>query len=102
MALRHLLERGLCLRARNYRCRLGEIDLVMGHGETLVFVEVRQRRSLSHGGAAESIDARKRSRLLATARYYLARLGSLPACRFDAVLVGPDGEVEWIQNAFGE
>lgn len=100
--MRYLLERGLRLRERNYRCRFGEIDLVLGHGETLVFVEVRQRRSLSHGGAAESIDARKRSRLLATARHYLSRLRSLPACRFDAVLVGADGGVEWIQDAFGE
>ncbi|MCC7547218.1 MAG: YraN family protein [Burkholderiales bacterium] len=101
-ALRFLLGQGLQLRARNYRCRLGEIDLILEHGDTIVFVEVRQRRSLAYGGAAESIDARKRSRLVATARHFLAGRRCTPPCRFDAILVGPGGEVQWIRGAFGE
>jgi hypothetical protein len=60
LALAFLLEQGLRLRTRNYTCRLGEIDLVLEEGNTVVFVEVRQRRSQNFGGAAESITVRKR------------------------------------------
>ena len=60
-AARHLAEHGLAIVARNYRTRLGEIDLVAREGETLVFVEVRQRASAHFGGAAASIDHRKRA-----------------------------------------
>jgi putative endonuclease len=102
LALAYLQQQGLRLRARNYTCRLGEIDLVLEDGATVVFVEVRQRSHRTFGGAAESITARKRSRLIATARHFLARQRSLPPCRFDAVLVDGDGNVEWIRDAFGE
>ena len=102
LALAFLLERGLRLRTRNYTCRLGEIDLVLEEGNTVVFVEVRQRRSQNFGGAAESITVRKRTKLLATARHFLARQRTLPACRFDAVLVDGEGKVQWIRDAFGE
>ncbi|HEX7466326.1 MAG TPA: YraN family protein, partial [Usitatibacter sp.] len=84
-AARYLEERGLEIVARNYRTRLGEIDLVARDGATLVFVEVRMRSSERFGGAAESIGWRKRSRLEAAARQYLARLRREPACRFDVV-----------------
>jgi putative endonuclease len=102
LALAYLQRQGLRFKARNYTCRRGEIDLVLLEGETVVFVEVRQRSHRSFGGAAESITARKRERLLATARHFLARERSLPACRFDAVLVDGDGHSEWIRDAFGE
>ena len=102
LALAFLLEQGLRLRTRNYTCRLGEIDLVLEEGNTIVFVEVRQRRSQNFGGAAESITVRKRAKLLATARHFLAGRRTLPACRFDAVLVDGAGKVQWIRDAFGE
>jgi len=102
LALAFLLEQGLRLRTRNYTCRMGEIDLVLDEGDTVVFVEVRQRRSQNFGGAAESITVRKRAKLLATARHFLANQRTLPACRFDAVLVDGEGKVQWIRDAFGE
>ena len=102
LALTYLQRQGLRLRARNYTCRLGEIDLVLMDGTTLVFVEVRQRSHRSFGGAAESITARKRDKIIATARHFLARQPTLPACRFDAVLIDGDGRIEWIRDAFGE
>ncbi len=96
------LERhGLQLRDRNFRSRFGEIDLICDHHGTLVFVEVRKRSSQRFGGAAESITAAKRSRLLATARIYLASLKHDMPCRFDAVLIDGAGEIEWIRDAFG-
>ena len=101
-ALRFLRREGLKLEERNYTCRLGEIDLVMRDGATLVFVEVRMRRHHSFGAAAESITPRKRARLLAAARHYLAGQRAVPACRFDAVLIDNDGAPQWIKDAFGE
>jgi putative endonuclease len=98
-----LTDRGLRLLERNYRCRFGEIDLIMGDGSTLVFIEVRYRRNKSFGGAVESITHAKREKLLRTARHYMAAKKEFPACRFDAVLLNGDTqELEWIENAFGE
>ena len=102
LALEFLVGQGLRLKVRNYACRLGEIDLVLEEGNTVVFVEVRQRRSQNFGGAAESITARKRAKLLATARHFLAGQRTLPACRFDAVLVDGSGQVQWIRDAISE
>ncbi len=70
-ALAWLQARGLRCLARNYRCRLGEIDLIMQDGDTVVFVEVRQRRSARFGGAAASITPAKQARLTLAAEHYL-------------------------------
>jgi putative endonuclease len=102
-ALTHLLQNGLKLLARNYRTPGrggGEIDLVMREpGGTLVFVEVRQRASRSHGGAAASVSAMKRRRIIFAARHYLMRLAPPPPCRFDVVSVEA-GAIEWLRAAF--
>ncbi len=102
LAVAYLQGKGMVLKARNYACRLGEIDLILQEGATIVFVEVRHRRHRGFGGAAESITAGKRAKLIATARYYLSRQRSLPPCRFDAVLLDGAGRIEWIRDAFGE
>lgn len=102
LAARYLESRGLTIVERNYRCRYGEIDLIARDGLTLVFVEVRARRSRAFGGAAASITAAKRNKLRRTALHYLAALGRSPRCRFDAVLLSGDAHaVEWIRDAFG-
>jgi putative endonuclease len=102
-AARFLAGKGLRLVERNYRCRFGEIDLILRDGQTLVFVEVRYRRSRHFGGAAESITAAKRGKLLRAAGHYMASRGRTPECRFDAVLLdGEGGDIEWLVNAFGE
>ena len=90
---------------RNYRCRRGEIDLVMRDIDTLVFVEVRRRTSLAFGGGLDSIDARKRARLVAAAEHYLMmnRIGDESPCRFDVVAIdGPcrRATIEWVRDAF--
>jgi putative endonuclease len=101
-ALRFLLDHGLSLKERNYTCRLGEIDLILLEGATLVFVEVRMRSSRSFGGAAQSITTRKRRRLLAAARHYLSQQRETPACRFDAVLIEHDDTLDWIKDVLSE
>ncbi len=95
--------RGLRILARNYRCRHGELDLVARDGDTLVFIEVRHRADDRFGGAAASIGAAKRGRLLKAARHYLAGLTDPPACRFDAVLLtGEPPRIEWLRNVIEE
>jgi putative endonuclease len=101
-ALRVYEGRGFALVARNWRCRLGEIDLIAQEGAVVVFAEVRMRSGSGFGGAAESVTAAKRSRLIAAARLYLAGRPQ-SACRFDVFVVdGTPASVRWIRDAFGE
>ncbi|HUD33910.1 MAG TPA: YraN family protein [Variovorax sp.] len=106
-ALAHLEAAGLRLVTRNYRTPGrggGEIDLIVSdprdpRESTLVFVEVRQRASDTHGGAGGSITHGKRRRIVFAARHYLSGLRAPPPCRFDVVLVEAGG-IEWLQGAF--
>jgi putative endonuclease len=105
-ALAELTRRGLALVARNWRCRHGEIDLVMRERQgAVVFVEVRFRSDGAHGDGVESVASAKRGRLVKTAREFLAAHPALARapCRFDiaAFSGGPDNPAfEWQQNAF--
>lgn len=102
-ALHYLQQRGLRLLARNYRTPGrggGEIDLIMHAPDgTCVFVEVRQRKSASHGGAAASVTSTKQRRLVFAAQHYLLRLREPPPCRFDVVVL-EHGDITWLQAAF--
>jgi putative endonuclease len=110
LAADYLAALGLRLLQRNFKTPGrggGEIDLIMRAPDgTLVFVEVRQRASSSHGGAGASITGVKQRRIIFAARHYLQRLASLPPCRFDVVLVqgvskaDDSGTIEWLQSAF--
>ncbi len=97
-----LAARGLTLVARNWRCRFGEIDLIMQDGATRVFVEVRLRSRSDYGSAAASVTAAKQRRLLAAARQHLATLATVPPCRFDVVAITGDAAPDWIKNAFDD
>ncbi len=103
LAARRLLEEaGLEYVAANVRYKAGEIDLVMRDDAALVFVEVRSRASRSYGGAAASIDRRKRLRLhRAASLFLLERFNQRqwPACRFD-VIAFEAGAPNWIKAAF--
>lgn len=101
LAAAHLQQQGLKLLSTNYRCRFGEIDLIMRDGKTLVFVEVRMRSNPHFGTAADSITARKQRKLLLTAQHYLQQHGEQP-CRFDAVVMSGimDQRIDWLKNAF--
>ena len=87
MAAAFLAARGLVIVERNWRRRLGEIDLIARDGDMLVFVEVRLRTRRDFGGAAASIGARKRARLIAAARSLSRATSAAPPCRFDAILL---------------
>lgn len=102
----YLQARGLLLLQSNYRCRFGEIDLIMRDGDTLCFIEVKFRKSLLFGGAAGAIPTSKQRKIIKTALFYLSvhqHLANQPT-RFDALLIQrqADGsnQINWIQNAF--
>jgi putative endonuclease len=104
LACEYLQSRGLNLLQRNFYCRGGEIDLIMQHGDSLVFVEVRYRKRTSHGRAAETVSQRKQGRVIRCAQYYLTRHRRWnTAARFDVVSIeGAPGQmrIAWITNAF--
>lgn len=105
LALAYLLAQGLKPLIRNYRCKMGELDLVMMEREVLVLVEVRARANNEYGGAAASVDWKKQHRLVLAAehlRMKRAELRRYPA-RFDVVAITtgePKAKVDWIKNAF--
>ncbi len=107
LACQHLCARGLRLVERNYRCRFGEIDLIMRDAGTVVFVEVRCRQNRRYVSALESIDDRKQQKLIRTAAHYLQKHGltdRYPA-RFDVITMSTTGaawerDLEWLADAF--
>ena len=97
-ALAYLRRHGFVLIEANFRCKLGEIDLVVRDGPTLVFVEVRQRAAGAPVDAATSIGPAKIRRIVRAAQVYLQRLSQTPPCRIDVVAI--DGNnMQWIRNA---
>jgi len=99
-----LATQGLKTLARNFNCKLGEIDLICQQNEYLVFVEVRYRKSSQYGGAGGSISQSKQNKVKKAAQYYLQQKNiNLNHCaiRFDVVTI--DGKIDnlnWIKNAF--
>lgn len=105
IAEQFLRQNGLTFRARNYRCKAGEVDLVMDDGNALVFVEVRLRGNRHFGQAAESVTWRKQQKVIKASQHYLLRhkLMDKKSCRFDIVaLTSLDNidDIQWLQNAF--
>lgn len=107
LACAHLVSQGLTLITQNHHCRLGEIDLVMQDGQTLVFVEVRVRNSTKFGSAIDSVTASKQKKIIATAQHFLSQHPKHrhQACRFDVVGIhpthaDPNQRIEWLKNAF--
>lgn len=107
-ALDYLSRAGLIKVAANWSCRFGEIDLIMleQSTDTLVFVEVRYRKNTQFGGALESIDHTKRTKLINTAEYFLNEYPQWleHSCRFDVITAQlnqqQDITLDWIQDAF--
>ncbi|MGV6810192.1 MAG: YraN family protein [bacterium] len=106
-ALAYLQAKGLQLRQRNFRCRLGEIDLIMHDNDYLVFVEVRYRQSRAYGGALASVTPSKQQRLIRAAQVYLqqpeqAQVLNDPM-RFDVLALAAqqsEQDMIWIPHAF--
>lgn len=106
-ARRYLEGQGLRWVAANFKTPGrggGEIDLIMREGDTLVFVEVRQRSRGDFGGAGASVGPLKQRRVVLAARHYLLGLPKPPPCRFDVVLIegalGQEPRIAWLRAAF--
>ena len=103
-ALAAYTHRGYQLIARNWRCRIGELDLVLVRGDTLVFCEVKTRRGARFGGGYEAVTGRKRAKVRSVAEAFLQSGGAHPrSIRFDvaSVSLSPAGtEVELFEDAF--
>jgi putative endonuclease len=106
LAVRHLQQAGVEVLARNLRCRAGELDIVARERQILLIVEVRQRSKGHFGGALESVDWRKRRKIIRATRYFLqanAQWRKHPL-RFDVIAVEgtPEGahHINWVRDAF--
>ena len=105
LALDHLRSQGLKEVARNFRCRMGEVDLVMMHGDCLVFAEVRFRNQNRFASAADSVDRHKQRKIIRTAAAFLGRYPQYSNCavRFDVIGLDQSGDqssLRWIRDAF--
>lgn len=103
LACHYLEQQGLQLLLRNYRCKMGEIDLIMRDNQLIIFVEVKYRRQTRFGSSLEAIDMQKRAKLVRTAEYYLLRnrINSTCQIRFDAITiehVDHQRKIHWIKN----
>ena len=96
----YLIAQGLKPVLRNFRCKLGELDLIMSDQQSLVIIEVRYRKTDHYGSAMESITRTKQSRIIKATQIYLATQKKDQAIRFDVVAISGNGKIEWIQNAF--
>lgn len=91
LAVSLLLRAGYRIIERNFRCRLGELDIIARDGATLCFIEVRSRADSTHGDAAEAVGPRKQARVTRVARVYLAqRAPRFEQSRFDVVAITGD------------
>jgi len=106
LAMQYLQSQGMTLITKNFACKYGEIDLIMKHGETVIFVEVRYRKKSLFGSGAETVDYRKQQKLLSCAEFFLQKhrhLAHHPA-RIDVVSIGRTSDhgtphIDWIANA---
>ncbi|MGR8934774.1 MAG: YraN family protein [Gammaproteobacteria bacterium] len=98
-AQQYLAAQGLTWVCSNFRCKRGEIDLIMREKQTLVIVEVRYRQNDRCGNPLETVTRRKQSRIIAATRYYLAKHPSHQTVRFDVIAVSGT-DLRWVRNAF--
>lgn len=95
-----LISKGLKPVCRNYRCKQGELDLIMTDQQTLVIVEVRFRKTDQYGSALESVTRAKQSRIIAATHHYLSSQKIRSPVRFDVIAISGNGNIDWVQNAF--
>lgn len=103
-AARHLKKNGYRILEQNYRTPVGEIDIIAKDGQTLVFVEVKARRTAGYGSPKQSVTPRKQRKISMAALYYLkTRKGMSLRARFDVVAITTAGQserIEIVKNAF--
>ncbi|MGZ8226982.1 MAG: YraN family protein [Methylococcaceae bacterium] len=99
-AHKFLVSQGLKPVSRNFRCKQGELDLIMLDQQTLVIIEVRYRKTDRYGSAAESVTPAKQSRIIAATQLYLSQQKTDQPIRFDVIAMSGNDQINWIKNAF--
>jgi len=99
-ALQFLVKKKLSLVAKNYRCKWGEIDLLMLDKGVLVVVEVRYRKNSRYGSALESVTTGKQAKIIAATKHYIVAKKIDQPIRFDVIAITGSAEIEWVKNAF--
>ncbi|WP_066639450.1 YraN family protein [Desulfolucanica intricata] len=104
-AVEYLLQKGYKIILQNFRCYLGEIDIIAKEGDTIIFVEVRARSTDSFGLPQESVSIKKQNRLRKLAQYYISKFSISDSCRFDVlgIMFEANGRIKSIEhfiNAF--
>ncbi|WP_242861418.1 YraN family protein [Cellulosilyticum ruminicola] len=100
LATAYLIEKGYKILERNYRCRVGEIDIIAKEQEIVVFIEVKYRKTTAFGSPAEAVNYYKRQRILRIAKWYLhAHYNIEINCRFDVIEI-LDKKLSHIEAAF--
>lgn len=107
LAVSYLQKNNITVLHRNFRCKLGEIDIVAKDKDNLIFAEVRFRKHDAYGSAAESVTSAKQRKIIRAAKVYLQTrvLTSSLSCRFDVIAISESIEspkIEWIKDAFNE
>jgi putative endonuclease len=100
-AVKFLIENGYRILHKNFRCRLGEIDIIGQDGPYLVFIEVKYRKDRRKGNPAEAVHFYKQRTITKVAQYYFL-IQALPyetPCRFDVVMILKD-DIQLLKNAF--
>lgn len=99
IVVRFLQNNGIKIIMKNYRCKMGEIDIIGEDRDTLVFFEVKYRKTNSYGTPFDAIDYRKQKQIIKVAKYFISGNKIDKFIRFDAIgITGSD--IEWIKNAF--
>ncbi len=103
LAAQFLKKNGYRILERNYKTRIGELDIIASDGRTLVFVEVKTRESIAYGRPFEAVNYNKKRKIANVAMIYLKKLKDIPPCRFDVVSIfieNGKSECELIKDAF--
>ena len=95
----YLTRQGLVIVEKNFRCRIGEIDIIARDGNTLAFIEVKYRKDASYGSPLEAVTPKKQGTIRRVAQYYMAFSDWKGFLRFDVIGICAD-EITWIKNAF--
>ena len=102
-AVLYLREQGYAILHQNYRCHIGEIDIIAKDGETLVFIEVKYRRTDEYGAGEFHVDKRKQRTIYKVAQQFLIwnfPEGNLPPCRFDVIAIDGEDIITHYKDAF--
>ncbi|MBO4347613.1 MAG: YraN family protein [Lachnospiraceae bacterium] len=101
LSCEYLNKHGLKILERNFRCRIGEIDIIAKDGDYYVFIEVKYRLSDEKGLACEAVDRRKQRKICKVSDYYrlIKELGEFTPVRFDVITI-TGREINWYKNAF--